>query len=445
MKYKKKRIIYIYPPGQYEGVSESDIGLSLSPYFDSLILMFDGDNNNSFKNYEIKLQSSSGSADIDLPFSIVAADRKMLDYSNLSEYQHEIDLIKHQKIVEYFFYYFKKFDPDYIVSHSSDNIFSHTATLVAKRLGLNAIALAVRPYWPSRQILVDPLSWDNKQMKNVAENHFRNLQVLSKHPSKEVFKNYNFKSSYWAQGFDSIWKIIPKANFSKNRIDKIVKIYNYVASEIYQLLFRHTNKKSIKKSIVFFLSSQPEALLLGSDNRLGDQANFCQYLSYNIPINHKLIVKEHPGQLYRPIPFHRCLRRLKNVEYRSKKESTDDLIKEGDLFITFSGSVGVQVLCSGKKLISLGDIYYDNWPNAYKFNYNIRMDDFIYSVIKNPISSTELVETMKESFGSALMKLSIPIPEGILEGLATEKYNLGSSLDRLINIYDSNINEFGEL
>ena len=437
MKYKKKKIIFIYPSGGSKGVSERDISLSLSQYFDSLILMFDGDNKNSFKNYEIKLHSSSGYADIDLPFSIAAVDRKMLDYSNLSEYQHEIDLIKHQKLVEYFFYFFKKFDPDYIVSHCSDNYFSHTATLVAKRLGIKAIATVIRPYWPSRQILVDPLSLDNKQMKNVAENHFSNLKVLSKHPSTEVFKNFNFKSSYWAPGFYSIWKILPRVNFLKITIDKIVKIYNFLASEIYQLLFRHTKKNSIKKSIVFFLNFQPEALLLGTDNRLADQANFCQYLSYNIPINHKLIVKEHPAQLYRPIPFHRCLRRLKNVEYRSKKESTDDLIKEGDLLITFSGSVGVQGLRSGKKVITLGDVYYDNWPNAYKYNYNIRMDDFIYSVIKNPISSIELVEKMIESFGSALMKLSIPIPEGELEGLATEKYNIGSSLDRLINIYDS--------
>ena len=120
-------------------------------------------------------------------------------------------------------------------------------------------------------------------------------------------------------------------------------------------------KNSIPKSkyIYFPLSTIPEASLLIRGVDYYDQLSFIKSLSLKLPVDYKILVKDHPGMAgVTPKRFYRELNKIYNVHLVDTYLSSYECIKNSEAVIAISGTTGMQSWALGKKTIVLGKAVY---------------------------------------------------------------------------------------
>ena len=84
-------------------------------------------------------------------------------------------------------------------------------------------------------------------------------------------------------------------------------------------------------------------LLLGSPY-LTNQLESIRNIAKSLPVDHKLLVKEHPGQKreWRNISFYKEILDIPNVKFIHPSVSSEELYKKCSLVITSGGSSGFE-------------------------------------------------------------------------------------------------------
>ena len=125
-----------------------------------------------------------------------------------------------------------------------------------------------------------------------------------------------------------------------------------------------TLKKVDEGKYVFYpLHCEPEIALslYGRDHQ--NQIETIRRLAQSIPLDWKLIVKEHPRCLgYRTNSWYRRLLEIPNVYFAETNTSPIFWIKKANAVVTISGHVGFEALVIGKPVIVLGDVAYSILP-----------------------------------------------------------------------------------
>lgn len=177
----------------------------------------------------------------------------------------------------------------------------------------------------------------------------------------------------------------------KNPINKIINLHNFkrFVQKIYSKLFLKRNeefsyigyhvKKHVKMLInqmilknyyqdipnekfIYFPMHVPNdvALTVRSPEYL-DQLGLIYYISRNLPLGYKLLIKEHPamlGDIDRPRVI-RLLENDKNIVLLKPNINNFDVLNKADLIITINSKAGAEAVLNKKKVIVLGDAFYD--------------------------------------------------------------------------------------
>jgi len=130
------------------------------------------------------------------------------------------------------------------------------------------------------------------------------------------------------------------------------------------LLLRIRNKYSKKyftdvlpsSNYVYFpLPTVPEASTLIRSPDYYDCLSLIKSLSIEIPLDWKLVVKEHPGMLgVRPLGFYNRISKIYNVECIVPNYSTKEIINNAEAVITQTGTSSIESIGFGIKTITLG-------------------------------------------------------------------------------------------
>jgi hypothetical protein len=229
--------------------------------------------------------------------------------------------------------------------------------------------------------------------------------LSNKFNSKKI--NYKNLSTFIQKFFHPDTSPVAKSNYQ--RIIDAIKYY-------FRIHFVNKNLSTVLPNcdyIYFPLSTVPEASLLIRGFRYYSQIHTIEQISANIPLNYKLVVKEHPGMVgINSISFYKKLASIFNVIVVHPGFSNADLISNTISVITITGSVGLEAMGMGAKVITLGDSIYSFLNSCNKVNEINRIN----TVINKPHSEKDKSNQIRDLkfLASALNKHPIEDPDKIL-------------------------------
>ena len=147
-----------------------------------------------------------------------------------------------------------------------------------------------------------------------------------------------------------------------------------------------TGNLSDKQYIFFPLQLQPEQSIDIWGKWYSNQVATVEYISKSLPLNYKLYVKEHKvavGKREGLFSYYNKLRRLRNVVLIHPFEDSHNLIKNADLVIVISGTIGWEALLYGKPVITLGNVFFNDSRLVYKVNSLCNLRRTVFHLLKN--------------------------------------------------------------
>ena len=159
----------------------------------------------------------------------------------------------------------------------------------------------------------------------------------------------------------------------------ILRMYNqfYRKHNLRKNLYRYSKSINLNDKYVYFpLHFEPERTTNPDGGEYHDQFKALVKLRKFVPEHIKIIVKEHPSQIYvalkgsrgRSPMFYELINNLKGVELIDLNFNSQELIKNSEMVATITGTVALESAIIGKKSITFGSVWYDRTPNIFLFS-----------------------------------------------------------------------------
>jgi len=173
-----------------------------------------------------------------------------------------------------------------------------------------------------------------------------------------ISKNTNLKSNFAYKGrkkFRVLYKEI---------------LYSLRTKRNQNFLNLYSNYKipSSTKFVYFSLHQDPERALLIGSPFYTNQLETVRHISKSLPIDYKLLVKEHPTQSIRgwhETNFYKSIIQMPNVDLLHPSIPNDEIFKKCSLVITVNGTAGLEAAFYGKPSIIFSDLGYSVLPSVY--------------------------------------------------------------------------------
>tara|TARA_Y100001936_G_scaffold225417_1_gene243871 strand:+ start:14563 stop:16059 length:1497 start_codon:yes stop_codon:yes gene_type:complete len=127
-------------------------------------------------------------------------------------------------------------------------------------------------------------------------------------------------------------------------------------------LEKNSLKKIVDEKFIYFpLQVDPDRNLLLGAPYFTNQIESIRNIAKSLPIDHKLYVKEHPGQRreWRDISFYEEILEIPNVKLIHPSVPSEEIYQKCSLVITIGGSSGFEVSFFGKPTIVFTDTIYN--------------------------------------------------------------------------------------
>ena len=122
---------------------------------------------------------------------------------------------------------------------------------------------------------------------------------------------------------------------------------------------------SNEKYVYFPLHVQPEMSTMTFAPFYLDQLSILENLSKSLPVDYRLVVKEHPSMLGRRAgEYYDRIKALSNVRFVNPLTDSFEITKNAAAIFTITGTVGLEGLIMKKPVIVLGSTYYRYCPLA---------------------------------------------------------------------------------
>lgn len=146
-------------------------------------------------------------------------------------------------------------------------------------------------------------------------------------------------------------------------------VKKHIKMLINQILLKNYYQDIPNDKFIYFPMHVPNdvALTIRSPEYL-DQLGFIYYISRNLPLGYKIVIKEHPAMLG-DIDRSRVVQLLKNdknIVLLKPDINNFDVLNKAALIITINSKAGAEAILNKKKVIVLGDAFYDKCKIIYK-------------------------------------------------------------------------------
>lgn len=146
------------------------------------------------------------------------------------------------------------------------------------------------------------------------------------------------------------------------------------------------------KFVYFPLQVDPDRNLLLGSPYLTNQIESIRNIAKSLPVDHKLFVKEHPGQKreWRNISFYKEILDIPNVKFIHPSVSSEELYKKCSLVITSGGSSGFEASFFQKPTIVFSDTIYNRLDCVSRISNIEDLPFIINESLNKEISSNDL-------------------------------------------------------
>ncbi len=168
--------------------------------------------------------------------------------------------------------------------------------------------------------------------------------------------------------------------FPVRRLQKIRRKKQYSSYFKNKLISWETLKN--ERYMVYPLHFHPEAATLIQGRWFNNQKEIIEMISKVLPVDMKLIVKEHKVSIgRRPINFYKEIDELFNVYFVSENQDVYSLLQESSGVVTISSSMGLEAIMLNKPVITFGDIHYNILSQVIKVRDFSTMREYVDEVL----------------------------------------------------------------
>ncbi len=269
-----------------------------------------------------------------------------------------IDLLKSNDIHYVFFE---------VVPHHAD----YLLYLVAKALGVKTYVFLPAPVH-GKSLVMDDI--ENIGSLDVGKTEIDPVKLERNYRKKYHYLNKPIKTNLFV-------KLISAAFFRHNlnlflhRLQALARNARF-KKNYRQFLAQHPPSENF---VYFALHLQPELSTTSLGGIFVDQALALECLRLLLPYDWPIVVKEHPYQTFhsRGRLFYSRLAKIPNLHYVSKETDTYDLIERCRFVSTITGSVGLDALSFGKRVLIFGNAPYKNFPGVVSYRRDLTLEDIM--------------------------------------------------------------------
>lgn len=127
-----------------------------------------------------------------------------------------------------------------------------------------------------------------------------------------------------------------------------------------------------------------------------DELSVIQSIAFRLPIDVKLVVKEHPSATaLQPLSFYRALDALPNVELVAPGLNSKELARKSMGVICITSTLGFEAAALNKPVICFGDVLFGYFPNVRMINSYSALDDaLVWAMQYEPLDPEVILAAM---------------------------------------------------
>ncbi len=225
----------------------------------------------------------------------------------------------------------------------------------------------IESFYLKKEITNEGKSTINKLKLKLNEQNFNPTQA-------KVISNIHNEKSITAKNILRFISNLFNNNLNPHYLapNKVQRIKINILFQLRKYYVRHFFDKGVPNNqfVYFPLTTSPEASTLVRAQKYYDNLGLIKLLAREVPINWKILVREHPGMIgKRPISFYRELKSIFNVHLVSDSAKPIECIKQAEAIITITGTSGFESMLLGKKTIVLGNTMYSELRSVFKVNH----------------------------------------------------------------------------
>lgn len=161
--------------------------------------------------------------------------------------------------------------------------------------------------------------------------------------------------------------------FGRTKYNVLKTAIKYTIIEKYRRYFidknfaREIDEKS--QYVYFPLTTDPESTLLVYAPFFTNQIELIRNISKSIPIEYKLIIKDHPLQSvrgWRKISYYKEIMKLPNIIMMHHSFPSEKIIKKSSLVITIASTAGMEAAFHEKPSIVFANVLYSSLPSVHR-------------------------------------------------------------------------------
>ncbi len=328
----------------------------------------------------------SQNLDVSLEFGLIL-EKYAIDSPNvlLSHEKIAFGLTHSSDLQKKFVFYFKSLEPIFSQLHQENN----GNVVLFQELG--GFASLISSFYVAKLFGIDNVFMEPSFFKgrmSLIRNSFQSLRV-----EEEGCPQYPEVSDYLSKAKQSRMIVIPKkdAHYYNHPIRKILNLYNlkrlgqklsakYLRGQkeefnhIWSYILRHL--RMLKNRLLLSALYQPlpqenfiyypfhvpmDVSLTVRAPLFVDQIYLIDYVARSIPFGYRLVIKEHPAMIgaISAKGLKELLKRNDNVVLVSPDINNHEVMSRMDLLVTVNSKTGAESLMLGKKVICLGDAFYN--------------------------------------------------------------------------------------
>ena len=216
--------------------------------------------------------------------------------------------------------------------------------------------------------------------------------------------------------------------------------FNFISRTLYSTIRRKNLNNASKISeteiskeenyIYFPLHYEPERSTNPDGGDFHDQFIAISELRKILPSNYKIIVKEHPSQLFSYNPrgargrsplFYNLIKNISGVRIAKTSSNSFDLIKGSKFVSTITGSVAIEAAILGKPVLTFGLTYFDGCPNIINWESGITFERIINTKLLSDKEIEEFLISKKRE--TSLIGFQNYSQRNVFKEYDTEQFN----------------------
>lgn len=184
--------------------------------------------------------------------------------------------------------------------------------------------------------------------------------------------------------------------------------YNWILNKVDH---KHLEDLKGRKLVYLALHMQPEASTAVYSPFFKDQFFWIESVIKSLPQNYTLVLKENPKMFGKhPKSFYSEFQKYPNLVWITPKTNSLELIKKSDLVLTITGTVAIEALAFGKKVILFGHPPFSSFFKDLRYVNNIQ--ELVKTLSEALSGQSPSVENFEKEFANYISNL---VPDSFLK------------------------------